>query len=97
MAQLIREWIMSCGQSIRESGVDFSLTRPSLQNPDEHITAPEDALQIDLVPELPPTAGYQTIVTVMNVFFRYLFAYLTSNKDAKTIATVLINILTKRA
>ena len=97
MAQLIREWVMSCEQSIRESGVDCSLTRPSLQNTDEHITAPGDALQIDLVPERPPSAGYQTIVTVVHVFFRYLIAYLTSNKDAKTIAEVLINTLTKHA
>ena len=33
----------------------------------------------------------------MDVFSRYLFAYLTSNKDAKTIAKVLINITTKHA
>ena len=52
MAQLIREWVMSCEQCIRESRIDRSLTRPPLQNPNEHITAPEDAMQIDLVPEI---------------------------------------------
>ena len=51
MAQLIREWVMSSEQSIRESQIDRSLTHPALQNPNEHITAPEDAMQIDLVPE----------------------------------------------
>ena len=51
MAQLIREWVMSCEQCIRESRIDPNLTRPPLQNPNEHITAPEDAIQIDLVPE----------------------------------------------
>ena len=45
-----------------------------LQNPNEHSTAPEDALQIDLVPELPQSGGYEDIVTAMDVFFRYLFA-----------------------
>ena len=54
MTQLIREWVISCEQCIRESRIDRSLTRPPLQNPNEHITAPEDAMQIDLVPELPP-------------------------------------------
>ena len=88
---------MSCEQCIRESRIDRSLTRPPLQNPNEHITAPEDAMQIDLVPELPPSGGYQNIVTAMNVFSRYLFAYPTSNQDAKTIANVLINIKTKHA
>ena len=97
MAQLIREWVMSCEQCIRESRIDRSLTRPPLQNPNEHITAPEDAMQIDLVPELPPSGGYENIVTAMDVFSRYLFAYPTSNQDAKAIAEVLINIMTKHA
>ena len=97
MAQLIREWVMSCKQCIRESRIDRSLTRPPLQNPNEHITAPEDAMQIDLVPELPPSGGYENIVTAMLVFSRYLFAYPTSNQDAKLIAKVLINIITKHA
>ena len=97
MAQLIREWVMSCEQCIRESRIDRSLTRPSLQNPNEHITAPEDAMQIDLVPELPPSGGYENIVTAMDVFSRYLFSYPTANQDAKTIAKVLITIMTKHA
>ena len=54
-------------------------------------------MQIDLVPELPPSGGYENIVTAMDVFSRYLFAYPTSNQDAKTIAKVLINIMTKQA
>ena len=97
MAQLIREWVMSCKQCIREPRIDPSLTRPPLQNPNEHNTAPEDAIQIDLVPELPPSGGYENIVTAMDVFSRYLFAYPTANQDAKTIAKVLINIMTKHA
>ena len=97
MAQLIREWVISCEQCIRESRIDPSLTRPPLQNPNEHITAPEDAIQIDLVPELPPSGGFENIVTAMDVFSRYLFAYPTANQDAKTIAKVLINIMTKHA
>ena len=54
-------------------------------------------MQIDLVLELPPSGGYTNIVTAMDVFSRYLFAYRTSNQDAKTIAKVLINIMTKHA
>ena len=79
MAKLIRKWVMSCEQCIKESGIDRNLTRPSLQNPNEHLTAPKDAMQIDLVPELPPSGGYENIVTAMDVFSRYLFAYPTSN------------------
>ena len=54
-------------------------------------------MQIDLVPGLPPSGGYENIVTAMDVFSRYLFAYPTSNQDATTIAKVIINIMTKHA
>ena len=63
----------------------------------EHITAPEDAMQIDLVPEFPTSGGYEKIVTAMDVFSRSLFAYPTSNEDAKTNAKVITNIMTKHA
>ena len=88
---------MSCEQSIRESRVDDRLTRPALQNLNEHVTAPQDAMQIDLVLEMPPSGGYENIVTAMDVFSRYLFSYPTSSQDAKTIARVIINIMTKHA
>ena len=54
-------------------------------------------MQIDLVPELPPSGGYENIVTVMKVFSHYSFAYPTSSQDAKTIAKVIIKIMTKHA
>ena len=60
---------MSCEQSIIESLIDHSLNLSPLQNPNEHNTAPEDAMQIDLVPELPPSGGNENIVTAMDVFF----------------------------
>ena len=54
-------------------------------------------MQIDLVPGLPPSGGYENIVTAIDVFSRYLFAYPTSNQDAKTVDKVIINIMTKHA
>ena len=75
---------MSCEQCIRKSRTDHSLNRPSVQNPNEHIAAPEGALQNDLMPELPPTCGYENIMTAMDVIYCYLFAYPTFNQDAKT-------------
>ena len=95
MAQLISEWVLSCEQCLRESRSNPRLTRPPLQNPNEYITASEDAMQIDLVPGLPPSGGYENIVTAIDVFSSYLFAHPTSNQDAKTVAKVIINIMTK--
>ena len=68
MARFFREWVISCEQGIRESRIDRSFTHPHLQNPNEHINAPEDAMQIDLVPELPPSGGYENSVTALDVF-----------------------------
>ena len=45
MLKIIRNWIISCEKCIREKRIDNSLIRPPLQNPNEFITGPEDALQ----------------------------------------------------
>ena len=97
MAQLITKLVISCEQGIRETRNDRRLTHPPLQNPSGHITAPEGAMQIALVPELPHSGGYEKFVTTIDVFSRYLFAYPTSNRHAKAIAKVIINIMTKHA
>ena len=54
-------------------------------------------MQNDLVPGLPPSGGYQNIMTAMDVFYHHLFAYPTSNQDATTIAEVIFIIITKHA
>ena len=84
-----------CEQCIKRSRIDRRFTRPPLQNPLEHKTAPEDATHIDLVPELPPSCGYENVVTAMDVLFRSLFAYRTFNQGIKTIAKTTNNIRTK--
>ena len=88
---------MSCDQCLKESRINPRITRLPLQNPNEDIIAPEDAMQIDLVPGLRPSGGYENIVTAMDVFPRYLIAYPTSNQDATTFAKMIINIMTKDA
>ena len=40
-------------------------------------------MQIDFLTQLPPTGGYENIVTAMDVFSRFLFAYPTSNQEIK--------------
>ena len=48
---------MSLEQCFRESRLDNRRTRPNLLSLSEHITGPENATQIDLVPELTPSFG----------------------------------------
>ena len=88
---------MSCEQCLRNSRINLQRTHPQLKNPNEYITAQENAMQIDLVLGLPPSGGHENIVTATDVFTRCLFAYLTSNQDAKTSAKVIFNIKTKHA
>ena len=56
---------------------------------------PEDAMQIDLLPNLPTSGGYQTVMTAIDVFSRYLFAYPLVEATASNTAKVLIDIMTK--
>ena len=88
---------MSCEQCLRESRTIRRFTRLPLQNPNDYITAPEDAMQKNLVVDSHASSGYENIVTAMDVFSRYLSAYPTSNQDAKTIAKDIVNIMTKHA
>ena len=74
---------MSYEKSIRESGIENNFNHFPLQNPNEHITAPEDAMQTNLVPELPPSGGYENLVKAMDVLIRCFFAYPMSNQDKK--------------
>ena len=58
---------------------------------------PEDALQIDLLPNLPPNGGYDNVITALDVFSRYLFAYPVVDASASSTAKVLIDIMTRHA
>ena len=52
-------------------------------------------MQIDLQPKLPPRGGYENIITAMDVFSRYLFAYPVTDASATITAKVIIDIMTK--
>ena len=52
-------------------------------------------MQIDLLPNLPPYGGYENIITAMDVFSRYLFAYPVTDASATNTAKVIIDIITK--
>ena len=54
-------------------------------------------MQIDLLPELPPSVGYENIIKAIVVFSRYAFAYPVSNPTAVNTAKVIIDIMTRHA
>ena len=61
----------------------------------EWAPGPEEALQIDLLPNLPQSGGYENIITALDVFSRYLFAYPVTDASAISTAKVLIDIMTR--
>ena len=61
----------------------------------EYTMGPDDCLEVDILPNLPMSNGYQHIITMMDVFSRYLFAYPTQDMTAKTVARCIIDIMTR--
>ena len=92
LAKRIRQWVMQCEDCIKYKRINNSQIRSKLINATEHVLDPEDILEIDILPNLPNSAGYQNIVTMIDVFSRYLFAYPTQNVTAKT-----IDVMTRHA
>ena len=56
---------------------------------------PDDCLEVHILPNLPSSKGYQHIITMMDVFSRYLFAYPTQDMTAKTVARCIIDVMTR--
>ena len=54
-------------------------------------------MQIDLLPNLPPSGGYENVLTALDVISRYLFAYPLTDASAINVAKVLIDIMTKHS
>ena len=54
-------------------------------------------MQIDLLPNIPTSGGYQTMMTAIDVFSRYLFAYPLIDATAANVAKVIIDIMTKHS
>ena len=61
----------------------------------EFTRGPEDCLEVDILPNLTSSNGFQHIITMMDVFSRYLFAYPTQDMTAGTVARCIIDVMTQ--
>ena len=95
IAKIVRKWVNGCETCIKDKRTPNELINPELLNLPEWTLGPEDAMQIDLLPNLPPSGGYENIITAMDVFSRYLFAYPVTDASAAITAKVIIDIMTK--
>ena len=97
MAKHVKKWVEGCEQGSRDKQVPIATITPELLNLPEWDLGPEDAMQIDLLPNLPPSGGYEKVLTAIDVISRYLFAYPLSDASAINVAKALIDIMTKHS
>ena len=95
IAKHVKKWVEGCETCARDKRVPNNTITPELLNLPEWDLGPEDAMQIDLLPNLPTSGGYQVVMTAIDVFSRYLFAYPLVEATASNTAKVLIDIMTK--
>ena len=95
IAKIVRKWVQGCETCIKDKRVPNSSITPELLNLPDWDLGPEDSMQIDLLPNLPPSGGYEIIKTAMDVFSRYLFAYPVTDATATNTAKVIFDIMTK--
>ena len=95
IAKIVEKWVQGCEICIKDKRVPNSSITPELLNLPEWDLGPEDAMQIDLLPNLPSSGGYENIITAMDEFSRYLFAYPVNDASATNTAKVIIDIMTK--
>ena len=86
LPRIIRAWVTSCRDCIANKRIDTRQIRPKMFSNTEFTMGPEDSLEDDILPNLSSSNGYQLIITMMDVFSRYLFAYPTQDMTAKTVA-----------
>ena len=95
IAKHVKKWVEGCVTCAKDKRVPNNTITLELLNLPEWDLGPEDAMQIDLLPNLPISGGYQTVMTAIDVFSRYLFAYPLVEATASNTAKVLIDIMTK--
>ena len=96
-ATYVRNWVRHreiCSQDKRENNTRVT---PELFQFPERDLGPEDLMQVNLLPELPPSGGYENIITAIDVFSRCAFAYPVFNLTAVKTAKVIIHIMTRHA
>ena len=97
LAKRIKQWVLKCEDCIKYKRISNKQIRPKFINKTENVLGPEDILEIDIITNLPNSAGYQNIVSMIDVFSRHLFAYPTQNVTTKTIGRCIVDVKTRHA
>ena len=83
-----------CAQYVDDIGIagyEKSQVRPKMLSSTEFTVGPDDCLDEVILPNLPPSIGYEHIMRMMDVFSRYLFTYPTQDMTARTSGKTIID------
>ena len=97
IATYVKNWVRDCEIYIQDKRINNTRINPELIHIPEGDLRPEGLLQIGVLPELPPKGCYENIITVIDVFSRYAFAYPVSNPTAVNTAKIIIDIMKRHA
>ena len=89
------ERVEGCEKYAKDKRVPDTAITPELLNMPEWDLGPQDAMQIDPLPNLLTSGEYQTAMTSIDVSSRYLFAYPLIEATAANVAKVIIDMMTK--
>ena len=70
IAKIVKKWVQGCEICIKDKRTKNPSKTPELLSLPEWNLGPEDALQIDLLRNLPLSGGYENIITALDVFSR---------------------------
>ena len=96
MPKYIKKCVSNCQVCIQTKRINKDLLRTELLNCPEWDLGPKDIQQMDILPNLPPSGGYDHIITAIDVFPRSLFAYPVTRITATTVSRVIMDILCKQ-
>ena len=98
IANHVCKWVKKCQICVHNKQNDNSQFTPEVISVRERDLGLEDVMQIDLLPEFPPSGGYENIITAaIDVFSNYAFAYPVSIPKAVNKAKVIIDNMTRHA
>ena len=95
IAKYIRNRVTKCQMCIQNKRINNDLLKLQLLNCPDWDLGPEDILQTDILPNLPPSGGYDNIINAIDMFSRYLFAYPVTRITAPAVAKIIMDILCK--
>ena len=93
ISNIFKKWVQGCEICIKDKRIPNSSITLDLLNLPELDLGPENAMQIDLLPNLPQAEDMK--ITAMDGFSRYLFAYPVTYPSATNTAKVIFDIMTK--